>query len=96
MSTTNSQNPATELSPLEAELVFKVRAFHRLMESGMFADDPYVHGMQGSTLRVHDGHARREVGRRNQEIINLRKQLGITKKQQTALVNRAVSSKLCD
>lgn len=60
---------------LENELVTKVKLFYHLLESGM------LEGKHGS----------KEANRRNQEILNLRQTLNITKKQQTALVNKASS-----
>ncbi len=58
---------------LENDLVTKVKLFYHLLESGM------LEGKHGS----------REANRRNQEIVTLRQRLNITKKQQTALVNKA-------
>ena len=57
---------------LERELVMKVKAFHRILESGMFS----------SPL------GRKEASRWNEEITAMRKKLGITKREQTILVNR--------
>lgn len=52
-------------------LVRKVRVFFHLQEMGMFS---------GS-------YGKREACRRNAEIVALRKELGITKREQTMLVN---------
>jgi hypothetical protein len=57
---------------LEKALITKVKVFHQLLESGMLS------GKLGSL----------EAKRRNIEIKSIRDALGLTSKEQTALVNK--------
>ena len=61
-----------EKEELEKVLVSKVHAYFRLLDSGMLS------GKFGNL----------EARRRKEEIRDIRERLGLTKKQQTALVNK--------